>query len=245
MNAKKMKVAKKKGDGGALSLTLAERYEEFVDKYAYHVVGVIVAILLVGVGFYSYRSHADSKEAQAGTEYSVVIAKWPADEAGSDPKKWEETISELAKFAEKYDGTQAGMSAGLDLSKAFFRAGKYDDAFKAANKVLSGAPSGHSLKAFARYQVALSADALGKGDEALAQWDALKKESALGNTREADWHVARIYEKKQDYARAADAYERAMKAAGDFPETGIIRQELESARAKAGGDKAAPQKGNS
>ena len=244
MSARKIKVVKKKIDPNALPLTLAERYTEWVDRYMVHIVGVVVAIVLVGAGIYAYRNYAASQELKAEAEYSVVVAVWPADET-TDAKKYEEMVPALQKFIESHKGTVAAMNAQLDLSKAWFQAKKYEDAFKAAEAVVNEAPSGHSLKMFARYQLALCAEALGRSDDALAQWNILRKEGFAGNAREADWHVAQIYVKKQDYAKAAEAYEQALKSSGSYPEAGLIRQELDSIKLKAGGGKAEPPKGNS
>ena len=235
MSTKKIKVLKKT-DKLALPLTLADRCNEWIDRYTVHLIGAVVAILLVGAGLYAYNSYSASREAKAGTEYAIAIAKWPADES-TDPKKWDDIIQELQTFVEKYKGSGAALNARLDLAKAYFEVHKYEDAFKAASLVVAETPSGHSLKMFARYELALSAEALGRTDDALAQWEALKKEGMPGNVREADWHLAQIYEKKQDYAKAADTYEQALKSAGNYPEAGLIRQALESVKAKSGAKK--------
>ena len=50
--------------------------------------------------------------------------------------------------------------------------------------------------------------------------------------READWNLGRIFEGKKEFARAADMYQLASRAPGDYPPAALIDQQI--ARVKAG-----------
>jgi len=141
----------------------------------------------------------------------------------------------LEKFVASYGSATPAVDARLDLSRACFQLKRYDEALKWGQKALDEMPGAHGLKAVVLYQVALTLEAMGKSEEALKQWSALKAEGIPGVGREVEWHLAKLHAAKGDLPKAVGHYEQAIQASGSYPSTSILEQELASVRAKMGG----------
>ena len=97
--------------------------------------------------------------------------------------------------------------AQLDLARAYFQTQQYENALNWNKRVLDQLPRDQSLKFLAQYQQAFAYEALGKTDEAIDLWNALKGNESSELNKEADWNIARLYARKGDYAKAAEQYE--------------------------------------
>ena len=97
--------------------------------------------------------------------------------------------------------------------------------------------------------MAIAYDAGGKIDDALQQWNEMKREGFESYSRVISWNLARLYGKKGDFARAAQEFEAALKTEGAYPDSALLEDELARVRLRAApaaeGGKAEPAKGNS
>lgn len=234
MGTKKIKIPKKEALKAQKALELAVNpvlSREWLEEYATKILaGVGVLLLVTGIlwGFNAYRKSA---EEGARLAYSQIQQNWPGD-VNSDRQAWEKVISELQAFLKEHSETASMLDAQLDLARAYFQTQQYEDALKWNKSVLDQAPRDRDLKFLARYQQAFTLEALGKTDEALSMWNALKGNASSDITREAEWNIARLYAQKGDYSKAVEQYEAAMKAKGNYPGADLLQLELASLKLK-------------
>jgi predicted negative regulator of RcsB-dependent stress response len=233
LGAKKIKVDKKRTDKAEEILSAFDQAKIWAEEHSTLVSAVVVVVLLVPLVFWGFSAYGESKERKAREAYAQAVAGWPEQDTG-DAKTWEEIIPKLQKCMEEHSGTKAALDARLDMARAFFHVGRYEDAAKGSSQVIEQAEVGSGLRPLARYQLALAYEMLGKTDEALAQWEALQKEQLSGLKREVDWRLAALYTKKEQYAKAVAHYEEALSAPGAYPSAPLLQEELAFAKTKTG-----------
>jgi predicted negative regulator of RcsB-dependent stress response len=215
-------------------LTLTEQWKEWGDAHINQIGGAFAALLVILAIAWGWNAYGNAREARARTDYSIVLKGLPSEDA-TDSNAWEKVLPELEKFVQEHQGTRVALSAQLDLSRVLFKTKKYEESLKEAEKVFSSVGQGDALRPLARYQAAMSAQASGNVDIALAQWQALRQEGFPGIDREIDWNLAKLYLKKGEPSKAAELYEKAINTQGDYPGTGILQEELASVKSKTQG----------
>lgn len=233
MGAKKIKGVNRFIEEPLESLPLSDLTKIWIEENTNRIVAGLVIVGFAALLFWGFRYYREVREERARTDYAKIFVKWPAQEK-ADPKQWEALASELEKYVDSYRGSQPALDAQLDLTDAYFRMGRYEDAAKRAGILLEEAPAGQDVKTFARYQLALSYEALGNTDEAIGQWNGLKGANLPGLTREANWHLGMLYSRKQDFTAATERYEQALKDDGVYPGSAMIEEELAFVKAKSG-----------
>ncbi len=226
-------------------ISTPELVRDWVESNAKWIAGALAAIAIVLLVVWGIRSYQNARETNARQAYFQITNKWPGGggnpanpaapaAATTDPTagNWEEYIPAAEEFVGKYGSTKAGLSARVDLVQAYVRSGRYQDAVTQGQKLLGDIPAGDPLVPPAGYQVALAYEQLGNPDEALAVWNRVKSDgySVLG--RELHWRAGLSYAKRRDFAKAAEQFDLAMKAAGSYPPDTLIETELAAARAK-------------
>jgi len=234
LGAKKIKIPKKEAQKAQKALELAANpvlSREWLEQYATRILaGVGVLLLVVGI-LWGFDAYGKSKEQRARLEYSKIMQTWPGDES-SDRQAWEKVISELQSFLKEHTETASMLDAQLDLARAYFQTQQYQDALKWNKSVLDQLPRDQDLKFLAQYQQAFVLGALGKTDEAITMWNALKGNASSEISKEADWNIARLYAQKGEYSKAAEQYEMAVKAKGNYPSADLLQLELASLKLK-------------
>jgi len=220
--------------------SLSQRAKGWAEAHPVPVVGTVVGIFVVLALAWGINSYMHGKDARANADYAKVFRQWSAEKA-SDPQEWEKLIPELEKFIKEHEGGIPARNAQVDLAQAYFQTKRYEDALKLDNKVLAELPAGNDLRILTRYQLASTYQALGKADEAMAQWTTLKQEPISGMVREVNWHLARLYFAKGDFAKAVEQYEEALKTEGMYPGAPILQEEMATAKLKAGIPDASPK----
>jgi predicted negative regulator of RcsB-dependent stress response len=234
LGTRKIRIPKKEALKAQKALELAVNpvlSKEWIEEHSSRILaGVGVLLLILGIlwGFNAYRNSAEER---ARIAYSKVQQNWPGD-ASSDRQAWDKVISELQTFLKEHSETASKLDAQLDLARAYFQTQQYEDALKWNKSVLDQASTDQDLKLLARYQQAFALEALGKDEEAINVWTALKGNGSSEITREADWNLARIYARRGDYSKAAEQYETAMKAKGGYPAADLLQLELASMKLK-------------
>ena len=121
------------------------------------IITAAIAIVLA-VAVYSVKLFCESKVSRANQ--SLLQAN---------------TLEELEQAVAKDGGTKAGNAMRIKLGKAYYDAGRYEDALNAYKTCLSkGAPKG--FKEIVEMGIAFSLEGLGKNDEALAAYQAFEKD---------------------------------------------------------------------
>ncbi len=246
MGAKKIKISKKEAQK-ALKAQEAARVpvlsREWMEEHATKVIAGGVALLVILGVFWGFNAYGSSKERRARLDYAKVLQKWPGEQK-ADSQSWQAVITELQTYLNEHSGTAPETDAQLDLARAYFQAGQFENALQGNQKVLGQVQRDQTLKFLAQYQLAFVYEALGRLDEAMNQWNALKAGKASELSKEADWNIARLYAKKGEYSKALEQYEAALKDPGSYPSTPLIQSELASLKLKidaSGGKKESGQ----
>lgn len=232
MSNKKIKPVKKLQKKPALPPESAfEKARKWADKNYALVIGASATILFTIILAWGFVTHDRSKTERARSDYGQLASGFPADGKGSTAD-WEKLIPDLQKFIAEHKDTAPALDARLELAKAFFETKRYEDAIKTGEEALQLARPGHSLRPFIMYQLGYAYESAGKTDKAASTWTSLRQLGIPELEREADWNLARIFEAKKDFARAAEMYQAASKAPGDYPPAALIDQQM--AKVKAG-----------
>ena len=231
MSAKKIKGSKKYFEGTEEIVSFSQRATDYARENPYWMIAAVGAILLIVGSIWGVNSYREAKERQARTEYSRIMQGWPADNFAAF-KNWDKLAPELQDFIEQHQGTQSALNAQLDLSQAYFWMKRYDESAKAAEKLLNETSADSQRRPLVRYHLALTYEEMDKVDDAIAQWKALAADGVKGLEREVSWHLARLYSDKEEYGKAVEQYENALKTSGAYPATQQIEQELEMAKLK-------------
>ncbi len=211
----------------------SDRLMSWAEANMWYLIAGVVGILVVAASVLGYQSHHRNKEARAQDAYVAVLSAWPqGDVAGED--EWEKFRLLSEDFIQQHGKAGVALHARLDLTRAHYAAGKYEEAYRWGQEVLRQVTDRHPVKSLADYQMALICRQLGKNEEALAHWRSLEKSGGPGLQREVHWQIARIYIDKNDYQEAVSYYERALTAPGGYPIDEMIHTELASARARQG-----------
>jgi predicted negative regulator of RcsB-dependent stress response len=121
----------------------------------------------------------------------------------------------LLAIADGNASTPAAPLAVLQAAALFARQNLYEEALSAYDRFLAAAPA-HDFGPLAKLGRALSLDALGRGDEALAALDELLEEGDATVLSAAGLSKGRIQEAKGDFAGARATYEEIIASAADY-----------------------------
>jgi predicted negative regulator of RcsB-dependent stress response len=232
LGAKKIKPVKKLQKKPVLPPdTPLAKVKQWADKNYAMVFGACAAILFTIISMWGFSAHDRSKQARSQSDYAILVSRLPADGRGS-PSDWEKLIPDLKRFISEHGGTAPALNARIELAKALLETKRYEDAIKTGKEALELAPSGHSLRPLILYQLGYIYESAGKPDEAAGEWTSLKELGMPDMEREADWNLGRILEGKKEFAKAAEMYQLASRAPGDYPPAALIDQQI--ARIKAG-----------
>lgn len=247
MVVKKIKV-KKTPEKAPDLLSLAERWDVWLEKNLKFLIGGVVLLVVAAGIAWGVTAYRKSVETQAQAAYAALLGKLPTEGAG-DPGAWEKVMPELEAFIQGHGGTKAAIDAETDLVQACMKLRRYADAIKWSERLLGEITPEHPLRPIVREQLAMAYEATGKIDEALRQWTEMKKEGAGSFGRLISWNLGRLYARKGDFGKAREEYEAALKADGNYPGTAMLEDELARMRPQAapaaGGAGTEPPKGNS
>ncbi|MGO9022104.1 MAG: tetratricopeptide repeat protein [Syntrophobacteraceae bacterium] len=232
MGAKKIRPVKKLQKKSVLEPETAfGKAKKWADKNYAVVFGACAAILLTIISVWGFSAYDRSKQVRAQSDYGTLVSRLPAEGTGSQAD-WEKLIPDLQRFISEHGGTAPALDARVELAKAFLETKRYGDAIKTGKEALELAPSGHGLRPLILYQLGYAYESAGKPDEAASEWTSLKELGMPDMEREADWNLGRILEGKRELAKAAEMYQLASHAPGDYPPAALIDRQI--ARAKAG-----------
>jgi len=206
-------------------LSMVQRAREWVEENA-NLLGGIVAVLfvlvLIGLGV---QNHLSRQESRAEELYAQLMRQWPADLSDAELEAMEKLVPELERFIREHDGRNVVWLARLDLARLFHQLHRYEDAL-AQNRTVLDRVKAPSLKSMARYQAAVTLQAMGRSQEAIAQWTAMKSEPSMVSEREINWKLAMLYQAGQESSKALEHLEAALRAPGDYPSNQLIEDQM-------------------
>jgi predicted negative regulator of RcsB-dependent stress response len=169
-------------------------------------VGVAVALGVVGFGSYYYSTEKAQNAVDAGQAYTQLQLNMPPNP----------TVQQVAdaflQLAQKYSGTIAAERAQLQSAAVLFGAGRYADA-QAVFQQFVGTHSGSSLAAAAQLGVAASLESQNKLDDALTNYRAvLTSYPDSADVLPAKFSLARVLEAQGKLKDASDYYQEVMRS---------------------------------
>jgi TolA-binding protein len=172
----------------ATTLTTPETTHErevFWERYKKEVMAVLIVALLAGAGFGGYKIYSDRRAASAAS--SLGSAK---------------TAADFQKVITEYPGTAAGGSAYLLLADSQRNEKKFGEANTTLQTFIEKFPK-HELVGTARLALAGNLEALGKKDEALAEYQRLVATDPNGFTSPiALYSQIHLFKEKKQIAEA-------------------------------------------
>ncbi len=243
MSAIKAKSNKRIIEKLELTPTTAEKWRAWIEEHQSQLVIVVLGLFLGLAGVWGFTHYTSSQDMKAQADYARIVNTWPSGD-NAMPQALESLASDLAKFLADYGSSTVARNAKLDLARVYFQMGRHEEALKWNRQAMEGAGSDGGIGNLARYQLALTLDALGNADEAVRHWQVIQGEQGSGFAREASWRVAEFYTRKGDFPRAMEHYEKALKAEGAYPGDPMLQNGLALAKSKAG-SASVPVKGSS
>ncbi len=233
MGTKKIKPVKTMKRSLPPDMEFSESLKYWLEIYSRHLIAGVVIVLLVVASILGYQYHQRNKEMRAHDAYAVVLNTWPWE--SPEAVGWERFIAVSSEFLQEHGSTKAALHARLDLARAHYAMGNYDEAHGLAMEAAAKISDRHPMKPLVVYQLALISRQMGMVDEAVAHWQSLQRMGGPGMQREAHWQIARIHLERQNFEEALEHFQRALDSRGEYPREELIRQELAAAQAGVGG----------
>jgi len=182
----------------------------FIRKNARNLqIGLICVVVLVLAGiFFDYYSQVQEKKGAS------LLA------SGLQTESTEQRSDILENVIRDYGRTDAARWSRLELAHLDFKEGKFEAAAAKYKDILAALPADNSLAPLTRLNLAQSYEQAGRYDEALTEYNLLKK--AAGFSNEAYWALGRIYMAKEDPVQARKAYGELLDSLGETPDPGLI-----------------------
>lgn len=234
MAVKKTKPARTAKDPLLVPEGLSESLMHWLESHSRLILAALAGVLIIVVTVWGYQSYNRSREIRAQAAYAQVLAAWPGGDATA-AEDWKRFAGLSKEFIDQHKGSTAALHARLDLARALFAAGNYEEAYEVGREAARNLSDRHPLRSLVEYQMALIARQLGKNEDALRHWQSLEKIGGPGLQREIHWQVARIHQEGKDFSAAIERFERALNSPGTYPRDEMIRRELASARTTAEG----------
>lgn len=209
---------------------LTVRLRQWLENNRKIVSGAAAGVFLIGLILLGIQSYQENRERSARESFALLMQQWPKDMGAADPQTWDSLVSNIQKFVRDHQGSKAAQLAHLDMARAYYQMQRYEDALGQSQKALDEAVE-PSLQAMARYQKAVILQTMGRTDDAIAQWNAVKSETSLLSQREVNWTLAQLYRSKKDYSKAVEHLELAVKAEAEYPAGQLLEDELATLRA--------------
>jgi len=188
------------------------------------IVLICVVVLVLGWVFYDYYTDMQEKK---GTS---LLA------SGLQTESTEERVQILEKVIGEYGRTDAARWSKLELAHLDYKEGRFEAAAAKYKEIQDALPAGTSLAPLTMLNLAQSYEQAGQYDQAIAQFNLLKKSS--GFTNEAYLGLGRIYTAKEDPAQSRKAYEELLSSLEDTSDP-VLKSQVEAKLASLDADKPA------
>jgi predicted negative regulator of RcsB-dependent stress response len=168
---------------------------------------ICVAVFVLGWIFYDYYA-----EQQENKGASLLASAMQADSP-------EQQVQLLENVIREYSRTDAALWSKLELGHIDYQAGRFDAAAARYKETLDSLSSSSPLLPLARLSLAQSYEENGQYDQAIVQYNLLKKNA--GFIRQANLALGRIYMAKGEPAQAYKVYEELLQDLADEPDPAL------------------------
>ena len=146
----------------------------------------------------------------------------------------EERVQVLQNVIVDYSGTEAARWSKLELAHLDYQEGRFDAAVAKYEEVLARTPADSFLMPLARMNLGQSYEEIGQYDQAIAQYNLLKK--SIGFEEEAHFALGRIYKAKDEPAQARKEYENILSGMDDTTDP-LLRARVQALLVSLGDEK--------
>jgi len=174
-------------------------------------IGLICAVvLLLAWIFFDYYSETQEKKG------SSLLA------SGMQTESTEQRVAVLENVLSDYGRTDAARWAKLELAHVDYNEGRFEAAAAKYKEILDTLSADTSLAPLTRLSLAQSYEQAGQYDEAIAQYNLLKKSTGFAN--QAYLALGRIYMAKEDPVQARKTYEELLSSLDDTSDPILVSQ---------------------
>jgi predicted negative regulator of RcsB-dependent stress response len=174
-------------------------------------IGLIsVVVMVLGWIFYDYYTEMQEKK---GTS---LLA------SGLQIEAPEERVVVLENVIKDYGRTDAARWSKLELAHLDYGEGRFEAAAAKYKEILDALPAGNSLEPLARLNLGQSYEQAGQYDQAIVQYNLLKK--SLGFSNQAFLGLGRMYMAKEDPVQARKVYEELLSSLDETADPALKSQ---------------------
>ena len=168
---------------------------------------ICVAVFVLGWIFYDYYA-----EQQENKGASLLASAMQVDSP-------EEQVQILQNVITDYSRTDAALWSKLELGHIDYQNGRFDEATAKFKEILDELSPSSPLAPLTRLSLAQSYEEGGQYDQAIAQYNLLKKDA--GFRLQANLALGRIFMAKGEESQARKVYEELLQGLADEPDPGV------------------------
>ena len=208
-------------------MNLPPEFISFVRKNSRNLQIGLISIVVLVLAWVFYDYYTDLQENRAASLLASAI----------QTEATEERIQVLQNVIGSYSGTEAALWSKLELAHLDYQEGRFDAAVAKYEEVLAKTPADSFLIPLARMNLGQSYEETGQYDQAIAQYNLLKK--STGFKEEAHLALGRIYKAKDEPAQARNEYENLLSGMDDEADP-QLRSRVQAMLVSLGGKKIIP-----
>ena len=195
-------------------------------RHALAVVILVVACLVAGVAYHTYRTHRETRShelfLQASQDYEDAInATEPV-----PPEKLDKLLTRFDDIANNYGSLPSGEMALLYSGHVLALRKDYRGALKRYQQVEATQLAREGLRELFWYHIARTRMALKEYDQAADLFEKLSKDTDSPYRREAYVAIARIYELTDKTKEAVQAYRQYLKVFPEAPDAAYVKARI-------------------
>lgn len=171
---------------------------------------ICVVILVLGWVFYNYYTEMQEKKG-ASLLASGLQTEDPA-----------QRVQVLETVIRDYGRTDAALWSRIELAHLDYKDGKFEAASAKYKETVDRLSADNPLLPLTRLNLAQSYEQAGQYEQAIAQYNLLKKNTGFAN--QAYLGLGRIYMAKEDPVQARNAYEQLLSSLDETPDPVLVAQ---------------------
>jgi tetratricopeptide (TPR) repeat protein len=204
--------------------TKAIQYASTNKRKIYIFSGIFVFILLMSAGGYFYKQ---SYEKKAQEMYSIAYNSYQTANDKADKEMYTKAVDLYHELIKKYPRSRAASVSYYNMGNLYFKLGEIDKSIDAYNEFLQTSSKDNVLTMFAYYGLGYCYEAQKKYD------NALKSFGNIGSHNKGTFYLAmnynnmaRVFEEMNQYDKAQEYYEKALKQTTDPVMERLIKRKM-------------------
>ena len=205
-------------------MNLPPEFISFIRKNSRNLQIGLISIVVLVLAWVFYDYYTELQENNAASLLASAI----------QTEATQERVQVLQNVIRDYSGTEAARWSKLELAHLDYQEGRFDAAVAKYEEVLAKTPTDSFLMPLARMNLGQSYEETGQYDQAIAQYNLLKK--SIGFKEEAHFALGRIYKAKDEPAQARKEYENLLSGMDDTTDP-LLRARVQAMLVSLGGEK--------